>query len=921
MHGYFYGFFSFDDCHRERYFTGEEIEILRSVGLMIASALNRNDQSMQLKAAHERTQVILDAMPLATQLWDTDINLIDCNDENIRLFGVNDKKELIENFFKFQPEYLDDGRPSVDVAYQYLKQTLDEGKLVVEWSHITKDGRPFPAEVTLARVCFGGKTYIASYSRDLSEIKNMIKEIKQRDKLLFSVIANYSGIIWCVNSDDVITLLNGRYLVELGLESKFFEGKKLDEAFSDEKFSLIKEIVPKTFADGSQDISADVEGKTYRIRTTPIYEDGNVKSVMGSFDDITERTRLQIELKEALKTAQAASDAKTSFLARMSHEIRTPLNAVIGLSQLTLETCNMDQDTSYNLEKINNAGTTILSTVNDILDISKIEAGKFELIPVEYDMPSLINDAITQCIMRIESKPIEFILNISENLPTRLYGDDLRIKQIMNNLLSNSFKYTKKGTVELSISCEKAENFSVENDDIRMTIKISDSGIGIKEEDIKKLFTDYIKMDSVSHRHIEGTGLGLSITKKLVEMMSGFIAVSSEYGKGSVFTVTVMQKSITDAVIGKEVVESLKNFHYMDHRRRENSRMERISLPYARVLVVDDVTTNLDVARGMLKPYGLQVDCLKSGKEAVDVIRSGKVKYDAIFMDHMMPEMDGIEAVKIIRKEIATEYAKTVPIIALTANAIIGNEEMFLSKGFQAFLPKPIDITRLDAIIREFVRDKNKEVEYTKEAEPERNAEKYSRNAGAVEVSGLDFAKGLTRFGNDRDAYLKVLRSFAANIPPLLDSVRGDVTADNIEKYTITVHGIKGASRGVGAEAIGNMAEALEHAAKAKDYEFIKKDNNEFISIVEELVEGLNLMLSKKDEENPKPKKDKPDRKTLAKLLDACLQYNMDGADAAIAELENYEYESEGELVEWLKDNVNKLNFIEIEDKLSTLDK
>jgi signal transduction histidine kinase/DNA-binding response OmpR family regulator len=912
MHNSFYGFFSFDDCKRERFFTDEDIEILRSAGLMIVSALNRNAQAIQVAKAHERTQVLLDAMPLSTMIWNTDINMIDCNDETTKLFQVSDKKEFMERFFEFNPEYLPDGTSGKEAAIKHIGKAFEEGRRIVEWMHYMPDGSELPVEVTLVRVKFGDETFVASYVRDLRENKRMIKEIRDTADKLEAVIANYFGIIWCVDRNNIITLFNGRYLGAMNLSSQAFENKNIDEALTGRGFENIRESAINTFKHGPQDVNAEHEGKTYRIRTTPIYEGENVTSVVGSFDDVTERTKLQEDLKAALKNAQEANYAKTRFLARMSHEMRTPLNAIIGLSELTLDVEDLDPNAYENLEKINSAGNTILGTVNDILDISKIEAEKFELVPVEYDVPSMINDAVTQCILRKETKPIEFVLNASENLPIRLFGDDLRIKQILNNLLSNSFKYTEKGKVELNIHCEDEGAFAKKSGMIRLIMQVKDTGVGIREENKARLFTDYTQMDTASHRKIEGTGLGLSITKRLTEMMGGSISVESEYGKGSVFSVIIMQQFVTDEKIGKEVVETLKNFHYSDHKRRKNSKMKRIKLPYARVLVVDDVTTNLDVAKGMLKPYGMKIDCVTSGQQAIDAVRSEKVKYNAIFMDHMMPEMDGIETVRRIREDIGTEYAKTVPIIALTANAIIGNEEMFISKGFQAFLPKPVDITRLDAIVREFVRDENLETEIVEE-EPE--------EAGVgMEISGLDINKALPRYNNNVDSFISVLRSYAKNMPKLLDSI-SVVNEENIENYKISVHGIKSASRGIGGETVGYMAEALEEAAKARDYSFIGTNNPVFITAIKTLIDKINKALKKKDAENPMPKKDKPDSQTLSRLLEACSQYDMDGVDAAMAELVKYTYKSDGSLIDWLKENVDKLNFAEIKERLENYGK
>ncbi|MDR1950211.1 MAG: response regulator, partial [Spirochaetaceae bacterium] len=395
--------------------------------------------------------------------------------------------------------------------------------------------------------------------------------------------------------------------------------------------------------------------------------------------------------------AEAASRAKSEFLATMSHEIRTPLNAIIGLSEIELQK-NLAADVRSDLEKIHNSGSILLGIINDILDISKIEAGSFELIPVEYDTPSLLNDTVQLNIVRIGSKPITFSLDIDETLPARLFGDELRVKQILNNLLSNAFKYTREGLVKLRLKWEQRE------DDAYLVFTVEDTGQGIKPEDMDKLFSEYSQLDTRANRKIEGTGLGLSITRRLTEMMGGTITVESEYGRGSIFTVGLRQGIVGDQPIGKELAENLMSFRFIETRRNRGRNLVRSYMPYGKVLVVDDVVTNLDVARGLMLPYGLTIDCVNNGREAIDRIRNGAIQYDAVFMDHMMPGIDGIEATRIIRKEIGTEYAKTVPIIALTANALAGNEEMFLAAGFNAFIAKPIDIMRLDVILNQWVR-------------------------------------------------------------------------------------------------------------------------------------------------------------------------------------------------------------------------
>ncbi|MDR1156971.1 MAG: response regulator [Oscillospiraceae bacterium] len=632
------------------------------------------------------------------------------------------------------------------------------------------------------------------------------------------------------------------------------------------------------------------------------------------FSKINEQNESLAELNEV---AKHASEAKSRFLANTSHEMRTPLNAIIGLSELILNEGIADGEMRENLEKIHNSGATLLGIVNDLLDISKIESGKFELIPVEYDVPSMINDTISLNIMRIGDKSIKFVPVIDPTLPCRMFGDELKVKGIFNNLLSNAFKYTQEGIVEWRLSCER------DGENVWVVSSVTDSGIGIRPEDVEKLFSDYNQVDTKSNRTIEGTGLGLAITKRVTEMMDGHIAVTSEYGKGSVFSVRFRQGFATDVPIGREVTEHLEHFEYLEQKRTWNANLVRIRLPYARVLVVDDVSTNLDVARGMMKSYGMQVDCVTSGPQAIALVRNEKVRYNAIFMDHMMPGMDGIEAVRIIREEIGTDYAKNVPIIALTANAIIGNDEMFLRHGFQAFLSKPIDIGRMDELIRRWVRDKEQEEALTAAQNGEAAAEQEAAPAPAKptkawEIAGLDWKKGLERFLDDEDTYLEVLQSYAENTPSLLKQVRA-YSEETLPAYAVVVHGIKGSSYGVCADAVGKQAEALEHAAKAGDIAFVKANNEAFIRAAEQLITELSAMLETVDKGTQKVKKEAPDTETLHRLQEACANFDMDGVDKAMDELKDYEYETQSDLITWLKDRVALMDLQQIQERLSVL--
>ena len=564
--------------------------------------------------------------------------------------------------------------------------------------------------------------------------------------------------------------------------------------------------------------------------------------------------------------AEAATKAKADFLANVSHEIRTPLNAIIGLGQLELAK-KLPKETIINLEKMNSSGMSLLSIINNLLDISKIESGRFELIPVDYQTASFINDTVSLNMVRIGSKPITFQLDIDENLPRGLYGDELRLKQVLNNLLSNAFKYTKEGIVWLKIksgsAAEDPNSPDTENKKINLICSIEDTGIGIKNEDMEKLFSDYNQVDTRSNRTIEGTGLGLSITKNLVELMGGTISLKSEYGKGSAFTVVIPQDVNDPNPIGSDLAERITKFQFYAERR---SRKRRIlnPMPYANVLVVDDVSTNLDVAKGMMLPYGFNIDCASSGKEAIRLIKEEKTIYDAVFMDHMMPGMDGLEAVKIIRNDISSDYARKVPIIALTANAILGNDKLFLDNGFQDYLTKPIDMSKMDIILNKWIRNREKEaspewapvIEKMKQEErlsnneempPESAPKKEAASPAPVKtwpvISGIDFEGGISRMGGREAVYIRVLSSFAAGMPALLGKIR-TFDPTKLEDYRINIHGIKGASYGIFANEIGMQAEALEMAAKAGDIETILARNDLFILSMEKLLGEISKYIT-----------------------------------------------------------------------------
>jgi signal transduction histidine kinase/DNA-binding response OmpR family regulator/HPt (histidine-containing phosphotransfer) domain-containing protein len=411
------------------------------------------------------------------------------------------------------------------------------------------------------------------------------------------------------------------------------------------------------------------------------------------------------ELYNAKEQAETANQVKSDFLARMSHEIRSPMNAILGITEMQLDKQGLPPDTEEALNRVSSSGHLLLNIINDILDLSKIESGKMELTPLNYDVASLINDTAQLNMMRFESKPIKFSLQVDENVPTRLHGDDLRIKQVLNNILSNAFKYTESGSINMSVSAETAgpnapvTGAPVPGGAVTLVLSVSDTGRGMTRDQINKVFDDYARFNLEANRQIEGTGLGMSITKRFIELMKGEIKVESELGKGSTFTLKIPQGYVDAAVLGKESAENLQKLHV--DRKAEHKKITREYMPYGKVLVVDDMEPNLYVAKGLLAPYGLVVDTSSNGPEAIEKIKSGQT-FDLIFMDHYMPEMDGMEATKIIR---GLGYKN--PIVALTANALVGQDTVFLENGFDGFVSKPIDIRQLNKALNEFIRDRH----------------------------------------------------------------------------------------------------------------------------------------------------------------------------------------------------------------------
>ncbi|MCL2186450.1 MAG: ATP-binding protein [Treponema sp.] len=635
-------------------------------------------------------------------------------------------------------------------------------------------------------------------------------------------------------------------------------------------------------------------------------------------------TTLKDRVKEAEEqhaAAVAANKAKSTFLSTMSHEIRTPMNAIIGITEIELRHEDLAPNVMEAFEKIYASGDMLMSIINDILDLSKIEAGKLDLLNKNYEIASMISDTAQLNMMKIGSKQIDFELNVEENLPVTLLGDELRVKQILNNILSNAFKYTNSGKVIMSVALDKENK---DESKIVLVFTVSDTGQGMTGEQVERLFDEYARFNAEANRTTEGTGLGMSITRNLINMMNGRIKVESEAGKGSVFTIYIPQDKVDSAVIGNEMANNLRKFRMHNRAYLKNIQLSIEPMPYGRILIVDDVDTNIYVAKGLMLPYSLkEIDSANSGPDAISKIKNGNV-YDVIFMDHMMPGMDGIETVKHIREEGYKE-----PIVALTANAVGGQANIFIENDFNDFISKPIDMRQLNVIMNVYVRDKQpQEVieEARRQAQEKQDAQKKEKNAAeqvssesiffSIEIPGLDLAKGLKRFDGNDKVFLDVLRSYSAGVSSMLDKIE-TFNEEALADYIIKVHGIKGTSFDIFAEQVAKEAKDLEDAGKLKDLEFIKKNHGSFMEKARNLISGIKNALSKIELESDKPLKDKPDLKILFKLIEACKDYDMDGADEAMAELEKYRYETDNDLISWLRDCVDRMQFEEIAQRLS----
>ncbi|MBR1693573.1 MAG: response regulator [Lachnospiraceae bacterium] len=632
------------------------------------------------------------------------------------------------------------------------------------------------------------------------------------------------GAVLVVSDKDEIIFFNNEFeqlFPNIRILRNIADQKEIQQLFKEEEYV-------------SEELS-----KIYEIRTEKLEEAEKFSGRFIWLVDITGHYKTNKKLQELKEMADAANKAKTNFLANMSHEIRTPINTVLGMDEIILRETSESATRGY-AENIREAGTTLLSIVNDLLDFSKIECGKMEILPVEYEVANLLTETINMIEIKAANKHLEFIPVVAEDIPYLLFGDEIRIKQIIINLLTNAVKYTKEGSVVLKVSWKEAGDSS-----IQLIVSVTDTGIGIKEEDMDRLFVSFERIEEERNRNIEGTGLGISITKQLLELMGSSLSVRSEYGVGSTFSF-VLKQGIRDR---KPIGKFREKYAY----KKEKYKQFRTTFvaPNARILVVDDNAMNLSVVEGLLKNTQIQVDKAGGGAQALELCKENQ--YDIIFMDHMMPYMDGIETTKKLKEENG-ELNKETPVIVLTANAVSGAREMYLQKGFVDYMSKPIQGKRLEEKILEYLpQDKYVLVEYD---EIEKNFYQNLWKEVADDIRSeydfkyLDIPSAVESAEGDKECFRFLLESFRDNEEKNRSDIEKSFEAEDYKNYTIFVHALKSTSKMIGANELSEDAKALETAGKEENISYIKANHEEAMTMYTNVVQEIrNYFEATKDSE------------------------------------------------------------------------
>ena len=612
------------------------------------------------------------------------------------------------------------------------------------------------------------------------------------------------------------------------------------------------------------------------------------------------------KLAEAAEAANQANEAKSNFLSTMSHDIRTPMNAILGLNEMVLRESHENEIIAYS-ESIRTAGKTLLGLINDILDFSKIEAGKMDIINVDYSVASLLNDLVNMVQVKATDKGLKFNLDVDRNIPVILNGDEIRIKQVITNILSNAVKYTKEGSITFKAGFEKVEE---KPNSISLIISVTDTGIGIKPEDMKRLFQAFERIEENKNRNIEGTGLGMSIAQSFLNMMGSHIEVESEYGKGSTFSFKLLQ-GVKDWKPLGDYEETFKRS--VSERRKYR---EKFTAPDARLLVVDDTAVNLSVFKSLLKFTKVQIDTANSGDEGISLFRHRP--YDVIFLDHMMPDKDGIDTLKEMKGISNTPNAGT-PVVCLTANAISGVREMYINAGFDDYITKPIDPDRLEGVLLQYLPKEKIIPASDYDALNDMDTDNCIPDL-LWNIEGLDVNTGIAHCGS-RSAFMDTVRIYFDN---------GQKNAEEIEKYwnkkdikntTVKVHALKSTSRIIGAMKLGDFAERLEKAGESGDTDTLEREIENLLTGYRELINKLKPLFDIKDEES---KDDRPPiskekiEEAYAVISEHYASFDIDSIVNIVENLQKYRFpEDEAVRFEAIRKAVDNFDYDQIPEILS----
>ena len=615
-------------------------------------------------------------------------------------------------------------------------------------------------------------------------------------------------------------------------------------------------------------------------------------------DDLLEKT---LQAKKAEKQAQTATEAKSNFLANMSHEIRTPINTIMGMDEMILRETSEKVVEEYALD-IKTASQNLLSLINDILDITKIESGKMGIVKGEYAFMSLMHDVLNNITLRAREKDLELKLNIASNIPCNMLGDDIRIKQVLTNIITNAVKYTQEGYIEITVTCEKSFGQYVD-----LTFKVKDTGIGIKPEDIKRMFESFERLEVNRNRNIEGAGLGMTITQNLLKMMGSNLEVESTYGEGSTFYFTLTQEVVNGEPIGdfeQKLKQLTANYEYSTS----------FEAPNATFLIVDDNTMNRKVFVALLKDSKVKIKEAASGAECLQLIK--QQHFDMIFLDHMMPGMDGVETFKAMATLEGNKCLGT-PVIALTANAIAGAKERYLTMGFHGFLSKPVVPAQLEKMIRDFLPPSL--LEYHEPDAKDEARKNRTKKIELPDIEGIDWDYALLHFPDSNMVYQSAI-DFYDSIGFERDELLryyNNLDESILEDYRIKVHGIKSMSNTIGATALGGVAKLLEYAARDGDIERVRIMTPILIEELDSMQSRLSVLTS----DVAKPQMEDMDNLfALLEMLKMSIMTNdSEAADNNMKQIMSYTYDED------IQTKLNHLNLhvmnLEIDEALEDIDK